>query len=92
MQDANGIQTALARIVRDNLDKRYSSTNDMANATWAVHSSAFALYQSLYEERCVTEEEFKEQQKELKEELKKNQSNGEVANPGNTDREQKKQD
>jgi Rps23 Pro-64 3,4-dihydroxylase Tpa1-like proline 4-hydroxylase len=70
MQDANGIQQALSRIIRDNLDKRYSSTNDMANAIFAVQASAFALYQSLYEERCLTEAEFKEDQQELRKKIK----------------------
>lgn len=33
-----------------------------------------AQHQSLYEERCVTEEEYKKQQNELQEELKKRSS------------------
>jgi hypothetical protein len=74
MQDANGITQSLSRIVRDNLDKRYSSTNDVCNAVWAVHSCAFALYQALYEERCVTEAEYKDRQKEFMDEFKKNQT------------------
>lgn len=73
MQDANGISLALLRIVQDNLGKRYSSTNDMANAVWGLQASAFSLYQSLYEERCVTEEEYKQLQQELKEQVKKQQ-------------------
>lgn len=75
MQDANGISLAMQRIIRDNLDGRYSSTNDIANAIWALHTPAFALYQSLYEERCVSEEEYKEQQKEFQEEIKKLRQN-----------------
>lgn len=65
MQDANGISLGLKRIVRDNIDKRYSTTNDVCNAVWAIESSANALYQSLYEERCVTEEEYKIRQKKI---------------------------
>ena len=65
MQDANGISIGLHRIVTDNLGGRYSSTNDVCNAVWAVHSSASALYQGLYEERCVTEEEYKARQKKI---------------------------
>lgn len=65
MQDANGISQALNRIVSDNLYKRYSSTNDVCNSVWAVQSSAASLYQSLYEERCVTEEEYKQRQRKL---------------------------
>ena len=45
MQDANGIRTALQRIVRDNLDGRYSSTNDMGNTVWGIEATASALYQ-----------------------------------------------
>ena len=71
MQDANGISLAMQRIVRDNLDGRYSSTNDLANSIFALQTTAFALYQSLYEERCVTEEEYKEQQKKFQEEFEK---------------------
>jgi uncharacterized protein YoxC len=65
MQDANGISLGLKRIVRDNINKKYSSTDDVCNAVWAVESSASALYQSLYEERCVTEEEYKARQKKF---------------------------
>ena len=65
MQGANGISDALRRVVGDNIDKRYSTTNDVCNAVWAIQSSAFSLYQSLYEERCVTEKEYKEGQKKI---------------------------
>jgi len=65
MQDANGLSIGLKRIVGDNLAKRYSTTNDVCNAIWGVEASAFALYQSLYEERCVTEEEYKARQKKV---------------------------
>ncbi len=74
MQDANGLTQALLRIIQDNLAKRYSSTNDVCNAVWAIHASSFALYQSLYEERAVTEDEYKQQQKEINEQLKKQQT------------------
>ena len=73
MQDANGIRTALQRVVRDNLDKRYSSTDDMGNSVWGIEATAAALYQSLYEERCVTEEEYRERQRKLAELLDKKQ-------------------
>ena len=42
----------------------------MANTLWALESMAFALYQSLYEERFLDEGEFIKDQKELKEDLK----------------------
>ena len=67
MQDASGLSNALYRIIGDNLQDRFSSTNDVCNAVWAVQASAFALYQSLYEERCITEKEYKERQKKLSE-------------------------
>ena len=74
MQDANGVSQSLVRVVQDNLQKRYTSTNDVCNAVWAIQANVFALYQSLYEERCVTEKEYKKQQKELMDELKKTQA------------------
>lgn len=70
MQDANGVHWGLQRIVQDNLDKRYSTTNDMANAVWTLDSSAFSLYQSLYEERCITETDYVQEQKEMREQAK----------------------
>lgn len=69
MQDANGVQTSLQRVVGDNLQGRYSSTNDMANAIWAIQAMAFALYQSLFEERCVSEKDFIKEQNDLRREL-----------------------
>lgn len=89
MQNANGIAQALMRIVQDNLDKRYTSTNDVCNTVWSVHSTIFALYQSFYEERCVTEEEYKKQQKEIMDELKKRQTktNTEIQKNGNAKKE-----
>src|SRR5262249_33446386 len=63
MQHASGISNGLVRIVQDNLTGRYGSTNDVCNAVWAVQASAAGLYQSLYEERCMTEDEFKSTQK-----------------------------
>ncbi len=65
MQEANGLQQALQRIVSDNLTGRYSSTNDVCNTIWALQISAFSLYQSLYEERCITEKEYKEHQNKI---------------------------
>ena len=74
MQDANGIHQALQRIVSDNLNKRYSTTDDVCNAIWAIHAATFALYQSLYEERCITEEEYKEGQKKISEMIQAQQT------------------
>lgn len=71
MQDANGIHWAMMRIVQDNLDKRYSSTSDIANSVYSLDSSIFALYQSLYEERCIDEEDYKKEQVDIRQSLKK---------------------
>lgn len=82
MQDANGISLSLQRIVKDNLDGRYSSTNDIANAIWSIQASAFALYQSLYEERCISEKEFIEDQQRLREDLRKQNKRNIQGNKG----------
>jgi len=73
MQEANGLSEALKRIVSDNLAKRYSTTDDVCNTVWALQISAFSLYQSLYEERCVTEKEYKERQKKIADMIDKQQ-------------------
>lgn len=73
-QDANGLSQSLKRMVRDVHDGLYSSTQDMANSIWALEAVAFSLYQSLYEERCVTDEEYKDLQKEFAEIWKKSQN------------------
>lgn len=71
MQYANGLNQALSKVVSDNLAGRYSTTNDMANAIWSLSSLSFGLYQSLYEERCISEKEFIEQQRKLRLEIEK---------------------
>ena len=60
METANGVSQALGRIVQDSNTGLYSSVKDICNAVWVAHSSAFSLYQTLLEERCVTEKEYKE--------------------------------
>jgi len=70
MQQANGVHFACQRIVQDNLDKRYSTTSDIANAIWSLDSTAFSLYQSLYEERCIDEEDYKKEQVEIRQQFK----------------------
>lgn len=79
MQDANGLTQALVRIIQDKWNGLYSSVQDVVNAVNAVHASAFALYQSLYEERTITEDEWKTQQAALRAQLL-NQNNRESAN------------
>jgi cadmium resistance protein CadD (predicted permease) len=64
MQDANGIVTALKGITRAKYSTdKFSSINDVFYSVDAVSESASALYQSLYEERCVTETEYRARQK-----------------------------
>ena len=46
---------------------------DVVNSVHAVDASAFALYQSLYEERVLTEEEYKKDQKEMRAKIKNEQ-------------------
>ena len=69
MNDANGVQQSLQRIIIDNLQRRYTTTNDMANAVWAVQSMAFSLYESLFEERVIKEKDFIKEQQALRKEL-----------------------
>lgn len=69
MQAASGIDNALHRVVKDNLDGRYSSTNDLANTIWSLQAASFALYQSLYDERVVDEEEFVKEQKKMRDQI-----------------------
>lgn len=60
MEQANGVNQGLQRIIQDKWNNLYSSINDITNAVHSVHASAFSLYQSLYEERVLTEKEYKE--------------------------------
>ena len=71
MEQANGVQTSLNRIVIDKWNGLYSGINDVVNAVWAVHASAFSLYQSLYEERVLKEKMYIKEQLEQRAYLKK---------------------
>jgi hypothetical protein len=66
----------MKRIVADVNTGLYSSVKDVCNAVWAVEASAFALYQSLYEERVVSEREYKQQQEEFAQLAKKKMQTG----------------
>lgn len=66
MEQANGISVALQRIIQDKWQGLYSSVNDITNAVYVAQASAFSLYQSLYEERILSEKEVKEHQKRLR--------------------------
>lgn len=59
MQDAKGIVTALKRVQ----SARHSKTSDACNSISMIESSANAMYQSLYEERVVKEEDYQETEK-----------------------------
>jgi high-affinity Fe2+/Pb2+ permease len=69
MQSAQGLDTALRTISVNTMNhastRQYSSVNDVGMAIFALAENAQALYQSLYEERCVTEEEYTTQQREI---------------------------
>lgn len=71
MEQANGVQQGLQNIIEDKWRGLYSGVNDITNAIWAVKASAFALYQSLYDERVITEKEYKEHQMKIRAQLDK---------------------
>ncbi len=71
MEQANGISQALQRIIQDKWADLYSSIHDVTNAVNAAHASAFSLYQSLYEERVLSEKEYKKHAMKLREHLDK---------------------
>lgn len=78
MQQASGISNALQRIIQDRWQNLYSSLKDVVNTVHAVEASANSLFQSLYEERNYTEEEYKEEQKRLRESFRTQQQPDEV--------------
>lgn len=71
MEQANGVHISLNRIVIDKWNGLYSNINDVVNAVWVVQASAFSLYQSLYEERVLTEKMYIKEQLEQREFIKK---------------------
>lgn len=71
MEQANGVQQGLQNIIEDKWRGLYSGVNDITNAVWVVKASAFALYQSLYDERVITEKEYKEHQMKIRAQLDK---------------------
>ena len=92
MQDANGLYEGLRTISVNCFSVlpapafRYSSVQDAGMAIYSLANSAQALYQSLYEERCVTEEQYRTQQRELGEvrhaqQLQKIQNDGKTVVP-----------
>jgi signal transduction histidine kinase len=70
MEGANGLHQSLrtigiSAISQSGMTSKYSSVNDVGLAIYGVADNAKALYQSLYEERCVTEAEYTKQQTEI---------------------------
>lgn len=68
---ANGISLGLKRIVYDANTSRYTDLKDITSAVWSVEASAFSLYFSLYEERTIPEDEYKQEQKIMRENINK---------------------
>ena len=66
MQSASGISEALRRIIQDRWNDLYSSLKDVVNSVHTVEAAANSLFQSLYEERTMTEEEYKQEQKRFR--------------------------
>ncbi|MBT3293127.1 hypothetical protein HN512_04045 [Candidatus Peregrinibacteria bacterium] len=63
MQNALGLREGLKLIMVNGKSGGFTSPVDVANAVWSLEPSAFALYQSLYEERCIKEKEYIQKQK-----------------------------
>jgi hypothetical protein len=63
MQDAQGISEGIQRIINNRWQGLYSSVKDVVNSVHVLGAPANSLFQSLYEERTMTEEEYKEEQK-----------------------------
>lgn len=74
MEQANGIQQSLNRIVQDKWANNYTEIKDVTSAVWAIQASSFALYQSLYDER-VGEKDYLERQKAIRKDLEKQRKN-----------------
>lgn len=80
MQDAKGLHDGLQKMAVDCMTivggivtPKYSSIEDVGKAIYAFSNMTNALYQSLFEERCVTEEEYRARQKEIADEMHKKQ-------------------
>lgn len=79
MQDANGIYQGLQTLAVNCLNtttpaigtNKFSSITDVGVALYSFASSAKALYQSLYEERCVTEDIYRKRQNDIGEAMHK---------------------
>jgi hypothetical protein len=66
MQYANGITHGLQRITANFLENLWTKKEDITGAVHSLEAVSFSLYQSLYEERVISEEEYKEEQKKIR--------------------------
>ena len=71
MEQANGLNQALVRIIQNKWADLYSSVTDVTNSVHIAQAASFSLYQSLYDERVVSEEDYKTRQKKMWEKLEK---------------------
>jgi hypothetical protein len=69
-ENANAISQGLKRIVAGVEDGYYTSIRDIEMSVHTLEAAAFGLWQSLYEERVVSEDEYKEEQQELRKRFK----------------------
>lgn len=85
MQSALGVSNGLQRITSNFLEELWTNKADIVGAVHSVDASAFSLYQSLYEERTLSEEEYKKEQKILRESTRGgvSKSEAEVAKENN---------
>lgn len=84
MQYANGITHGLQRITANFLENLWTKKEDITGAVHSLEAVSFSLYQSLYEERVISEDEYKEEQKKIRD----NNQGGSVtatASSSNTD-------
>lgn len=84
MQYANGITHGLQRITANFLENLWTKKEDITGAVHSMEAVSFSLYQSLYEERVISEDEYKEEQKKIR---SNNQGGGvsTTASASNTD-------
>ncbi len=71
MEQANGLNQALLRIIQNKWAGLYSTVADVTNSVHIAQAASFSLYQSLYDERVVSEENYKARQEKLWKKLDK---------------------
>ena len=65
MEQANGLNQALLRIIWNKWENLYSTVTDVTNSVHIAQAASFSLYQSLYDERVVSEEDYKARQEKI---------------------------